>query len=262
MASTNIAMKTLNKTIEEVWTTLRAEMEETARSEPVLAALSEQHILGHGNLCSALSLILAEKLDRDAPDAEKLRPVFAEVLARHPRLEEACCLDLLSIPKFDPAAKNLVTSFLFFKGFHALQASRIANALWQEGRQALALFLQSRVSEVFDVDIHPAAKIGHGITLDHASGVVIGETAVVGNNILMLHGVTLGTRGFSHGDRHPVIEDDVVIGAGAKILGRITVGKGARVAAGSLVLDNVPADHTVAGVPARVVKSPDPPATI
>lgn len=255
MTSINMPMKTLDKAEESVWVALQQEAKSMADGEPLLADLIAARVLKPENLREALAVLLPEKLDRPAMDAKKLHALFTDVYARHPGLGETCALDLLSTLGHDPAAKNHVTPFLFFKGFHALQSWRVAHALWQEGREALALFLQNRISMVFDVDIHPAAQIGHGMTMDHATGIVIGETAVVGNNVLMLHDVTLGTRGFERGDRHPVVGDDVIIGAGAKILGRITVGNGARVAAGSLVLEEVAPGHTVAGVPSRVVKT-------
>lgn len=250
-----MAMKSLDKSAQDVWSALKTEGESMAAAEPLLAGIIQDRVMKPQNLSGALAVLLAEKLDRPEMDAKKLHKLFSETYAAHPELEETCCLDLLSVLSYDPAAKDYITPFLFFKGFHALQSWRVAHALWQEGRQPLALFLQNRISMVFDVDIHPAARIGHGITMDHATGIVIGETAIVGNNILMLHDVTLGTRGFERGDRHPIIEDDVIIGAGAKILGRVTIGTGARVAAGSLVLEDVSAGNTVAGVPARVIKT-------
>jgi serine O-acetyltransferase len=150
----------------------------------------------------------------------------------------------------------LCTPFLYFKGFHALQTHRIGHWLWNHGRESLALFFQNQMSVEFGVDIHPAARLGHGIMLDHATGVVIGETAVVGNNVSILQSVTLGGTGKDEGDRHPKIGDGVLISAGAKILGNIRVGDGAKVGAGSVVLENVPAHTTVAGVPARIVGRP------
>lgn len=237
-----------------IWQDLRFGAESLVKSEPLLADLVTSRILNATNMKDALAILLSEKLDRPAMDAQKLGTLLHEVYARHPQLGEIASQDIAYTLASDPAAKNAVTAFLFFKGFHALQSWRVANILWHEGREALALFLQNRISMVFDIDIHPAATIGHSITLDHATGIVIGETAIIGNRILMLHAVTLGTRGFERGDRHPIIGDDVIIGAGAKILGRITIGNGARIAAGSLVLADVAPDHTVAGVPARVVK--------
>lgn len=161
--------------------------------------------------------------------------------------------DIRAITERDPAATRFSEPLLYFKGFHALQTHRVAHWLWSEGRRELALFLQSRASEVFGVDIHPAARIGKGILVDHATGVVVGETAVVEDNVSILHEVTLGGTGKDCGDRHPKVRHGVLIGAGAKILGNVEVGEGAKIGAGSVVLEDVPAHATVAGVPAKVV---------
>ncbi|MDP9128589.1 MAG: serine O-acetyltransferase, partial [Pseudomonadota bacterium] len=170
-----------------------------------------------------------------------------------PAIVEAGQYDLIAITERDPAAKNILVPFLFFKGFRALQAYRVAHWLWRMERRTLASYFQSRISSCFVVDIHPAAVIGKGIMMDHAHGVVIGETAVVEDNVSFLHNVTLGGTGKEKGDRHPKIRSGVMIGAGAKILGNIEIGAGARVAAGSLVLKNVAPHVTVAGVPARII---------
>lgn len=252
--TSSVSAPTTSSITDTIWTDLRRGAESLAKSEPLLASLVTGRVLNAASITDALAILLSEKLDHPAMDAQKLKTLLSDVYTRHPELGDIACHDISYTLASDPAAKSAITAFLFFKGFHALQSWRIANTLWCEGREALALFLQNRISMVFDIDIHPAAKIGHSITLDHASGIVIGETAVIGNRVLMLHAVTLGTRGFERGDRHPIIGDDVIIGAGAKILGRITIGNGARVAAGSLVLADVARDHTVAGVPARVVK--------
>ena len=154
----------------------------------------------------------------------------------------------------DPACRYYFLPLLYFKGFQALQAHRVGHCLWKSGRQALAYYLQSRVSEVFDLDIHPAAKIGNGLMLDHASGIVIGETVTIGDNVSLLHSVTLGGCGISGGDRHPKVENNVFISAGAKILGPVTIGENVKIGAGSMVVDDVPADSTVVGVPAKITK--------
>ena len=164
--------------------------------------------------------------------------------------------DLSAVQERDPAARSMIVPFLYFKGFHALQAHRAAHWFWLQGRTALALYLQSQVSEVFNVDIHPAARIGKGILMDHGTGVVIGETAVIGDDVSLLHEVTLGGTGKESGDRHPKVGRGVMIGAGAKILGNITIGEGSKIAAGSVVLSDVPAHSTVAGIPAKVVGRP------
>jgi serine O-acetyltransferase len=258
MASLNIVPRqpveiAVENTEQTVWQSLVEEGKAVAAREPMLRDILEGRVLNPTCLTESLCVLLSEKLDRPAMRAAQLQGLFAEVYAKHPQLGLIAALDLQATLTRDPAAKNFITPFMFFKGFHALQSWRVARALWEDGRHEIALFLQNRISMVFDVDIHPNAQIGHGIVMDHATGIVIGETAIVGNNILMLHEVTLGTRGFERGDRHPVIGDNVILGAGAKVLGRIHVGSGAKVAAGSLVLEPVAPDTTVAGVPARVV---------
>jgi serine O-acetyltransferase len=185
-----------------------------------------------------------------------LREVIREAFAASPEIREAIRRDLSAVLERDPAARGVAQPFLHYKGYHALQSQRVAHWLWNEGRQPLAFYLQNRISEVFAVDIHPAARIGKGILIDHGTSVVIGETAVVGDDVSMLHEVTLGGTGKESGDRHPKVGNGVMIGAGAKILGNVRIGNGSKVAAGSVVLDEVPPHATVAGVPARVVGKP------
>lgn len=237
----------------DIWSTLRTEAENLARTEPLLAGIIHTRVLKPDSITASISMLLAEKLNRPALETPQLDKLFKEIYAGHPYLETAVNEDLAALRLFDPAALDFITPYLFYKGFHALQTHRIANALWKDGRKALAFFLQSRMSIVFGVDIHPAATIGHGVTFDHASGIVIGETARIGNNVLILHGVTLGGRGDQCGERHPIIGNNVTIGACAQILGRIEVGDGAFVAAGSLVVKPVAPHTTVAGVPAKVI---------
>ena len=182
-----------------------------------------------------------------------LREIADDAFGRAPELAQAAMADLLAVYERDPATHRLMQPILFFKGFQALQAYRIGHWLWQQGRSDMAYFVQMRCSEVFGVDIHPAARIGIGVMIDHAHSIVIGETAVVGNDVSMLHSVTLGGTGKEDGDRHPKIGNGVMIGAGAKVLGNIHVGHHSRIAAGSVVLSDVPPCKTVAGVPARIV---------
>lgn len=264
MTSPNMSACTVEKTqdiphatltVSEVWPQLRAEAEQLAKTEPLLKGLAQAHILDADTLVKGLSLLLADKLGEAALPTAELVPIFNDIYAQNPELADIAARDMLAILHFDPAARDLINPFLFYKGFHALQGWRLASALWRKNRNSLALFLQNRISRIFAVDIHPAAKFGHGVVLDHATGIVIGETAIVGNNVLMLHGVTLGTKDFERGDRHPVIGDNVIIGAGAKILGRTHIGDGAIIAAGSLVVDPVAPGNTVAGVPARVIRT-------
>ncbi len=239
-----------------VWQAIRRETAEEVQREPVLASFLHATILNHDRLEQALSFHLAHKLDSPTASALLVREVIEQALAADPSIGEAIRCDLCAIRDRDSACDSLSVPFLYFKGFHALQAYRIAHWLWRQDREPLALFFQNRISCEFGVDIHPAARIGRGIMLDHATGVVIGETAVVGDNVSIMQSVTLGGTGKEHGDRHPKVGNGVLIGAGAKILGNIRVGEGAQVAAGSVVLDHVEAHTTVAGVPAKVVGRP------
>ncbi|NJC87497.1 MAG: serine O-acetyltransferase [Desulfuromonas sp.] len=239
-----------------VWARLRREAEKAACAEPLLAGYLHDNILRHQCLKAAVSYFLASKLASPFLGPVSLRDVFYESLAASADLLDAVRRDLSAVVERDPAARSLVQPFLYFKGFHALQAYRIAHFLWTQERQPLALYLQNRISEAFDVDIHPAASIGKGILIDHGTSVVIGETAVVGDDVSMLHEVTLGGTGKEVGDRHPKVGKGVLIGAGAKILGNIKIGEGAKIAAGSVVLKEVPPHTTVAGVPAKVVGKP------
>lgn len=236
-----------------LWESILIETRKQAENEPVLASFLYATILNHDTLEAALSFHLANKLDSPALPAMLVREVIEEALAADTNIGLAVRADLQAVNERDSACCSLVTPFLFFKGFHALQAYRIAHWLWREGRNSLALFLQNRISCVFAVDIHPAAKIGKGIMFDHATGIVIGETAVVEDNVSIMQSVTLGGTGKEHGDRHPKVRSGVLISAGAKVLGNIEIGECAKVGAGSVVLKDVPPRTTVAGVPAKVV---------
>jgi serine O-acetyltransferase len=241
------------KPIDALWESIRNQTRKQAESEPVLASFLYSTILNHETLEAALSFHLANKLDSPAMPAMLMREVIEQALNDDPSIGEAVRADLYAVNERDSACCSLVTPLLYFKGFHALQAYRIAHWLWQQGRNPLALFLQNRISSVFAVDIHPAAKIGKGIMFDHATGIVIGETAVVEDNVSIMQSVTLGGTGKEAGDRHPKVRKGVLISAGAKILGNIEIGECAKVGAGSVVLKNVPPRTTVAGVPAKVV---------
>lgn len=240
-----------------IWEKMRAETQQAASQEPVLASFLHATILHHDELECALSFHLANQLDSPTAPAMMLREIMLAAFNSDSSLRSTLREDLQAVLDRDSACQQYHLPFLYFKGFQALQSHRVAHWLWQEGRQSLALFLQSKVSQKFGVDIHPAARFGHGIMLDHATGLVIGETAVVGNHVSILQSVTLGGTGKQDGDRHPKIGDGVLISAGAKILGNITVGEGAKVGAGSVVLQDVPPHTTVAGVPAKVVGVPD-----
>ncbi len=239
-----------------LWQEIREQVAEDVRREPVLAGFLRATILDHESFEDALGSMLAAKLAGPNLDAAQIREVIDEAIDKSPRISESARADLRAVRDRDPACAGPAEPLLYFKGFHAIQSYRVAHWLWREGRRALALHLQSRISEVFGVDVHPAARIGSGILVDHGTSVVIGETAVVGDDVSMLHEVTLGGTGKQTGDRHPKVGRGVLISVGAKILGNVTVGEGAKVGAGSVVLEDVPPHTTVVGVPARVVGKP------
>jgi serine O-acetyltransferase len=239
------------KSYDPVWTQVRREAEEISAQEPALGGFIYASVLSHARFEDAVCHRLARQLQRAVLDPGLLHSTFHEILDADPSLGEAFRADLMAWGQRDPACDRLIEPLLYYKGFHALQTYRIGHRLWNAGRKDFALYLQSLVSRFLQVDIHPAAKVGRGIMIDHATGIVIGETAIVGDNCSLLHGVTLGGSGNEQGDRHPKIGRGVMIGAGATILGNISVGDCARVAAGSVVLKDVPPQRTVAGVPAR-----------
>jgi serine O-acetyltransferase len=239
-----------------VWAALRNEATAAARDESALASLLATVILNHKSLADALSYQLARKLGDQELRGMTLREVAQEAYASDPALVEICEADLRAVFERDPACKGYLQPFLFFKGFLALQTQRVAHWLWGQRRETLAFYLQSRMSELFQVDIHPATRIGRGVFVDHGTGIVIGETAVIGDEVSMLQGVTLGGTGAERGDRHPKIGRGVLLGAGAKVLGNIAIGDYAKIASGSVVLKPVPAGCTAAGVPARLVNCP------
>jgi len=253
---TNPTRESISRHSDPVWECIRESVATAAQQEPVLASFLHATVLNHDSLEASLSFLLAQKLDSMNAPALLLREVIDEAFSTDSTIGDTIRLDLSAVKERDSACPDHAVPFLFFKGFHALQSYRIANWLWNHDRHPLALFLQNRISCEFSVDIHPAARIGSGILLDHASGVVIGETAVVGNDVSIMQAVTLGGTGKESGDRHPKIGNGVLIGAGAKILGNIRVGDGAMVSAGSVVLKDVPEHTTVAGVPAKVVGKP------
>ncbi len=245
--------KTKFRAVDPIWTRVCAEANDVIRTEPLLGALLHSGLLHHPSLERALAYRFSLKLASGEMSEQILREMADEAYADDPNLGQAARADLAAVYDRDPACHQLIQPLLFFKGYQAVQAYRIGHWLWQQGRTHMAYFVQMRVSEAFGVDIHPAAKIGRGIMIDHAHSIVIGETAVVGDNVSMLHSVTLGGTGKEDDDRHPKIGDGVLIGAGAKVLGNITIGHCSRVAAGSVVLEDVPPCKTVAGVPARIV---------
>ncbi|MGE4611457.1 MAG: serine O-acetyltransferase [Paracoccaceae bacterium] len=239
--------------VDPVWDRIRREATVIIEDEPVMASLVHSVILSHSTLEVALSHRIAHRLASGEMTESILHNAFEEAYAAGCRLGDVARSDILAVFERDPACHRYIQPLLFYKGFQAIQAYRLAHWFWMHERKDLAYFMQMRTSEVFGVDIHPAAKIGRGLMIDHAHSVVIGETAIVGDNVSMLHAVTLGGTGKEDHDRHPKIGDNVLLGAGAKVLGNITVGRCSRVASGSVVLQSVPANKTVAGVPARVV---------
>ena len=245
-------MKTLNK-VDPVWARIRSEAEEAARREPELATFIYENILHHDSLEAALIHRVAERLGNADISGDLIRQAYNDALEQQPAIGEIFRADIVATVDRDPATSRYIEPVLYYKGFHAIQTHRLAHWLLGKGRKDFALYLQSRASSVFQCDINPAAKIGRAIFLDHATGLVVGETAVIEDDVSILHGVTLGGTGKEHEDRHPKIRHGVMIGAGAKILGNIEVGHCARIAAGSVVIKPVPHNTTVAGVPARVV---------
>jgi serine O-acetyltransferase len=239
--------------VDPVWSRVCDEANEAIRVEPLLGGLVHSSLLHHATMERALAYRFSLKLASGEMSEQILREIADEAYASDTGLGQAARADVMAVYDRDPACHRYLQPILFFKGYQAVQAYRVGHWLWTSGRTDLAYFVQMRVSEVFGVDIHPAARIGKGIMIDHAHSIVIGETAVVGDNVSMLHSVTLGGTGKEDGDRHPKIGDGVLIGAGAKVLGNIRVGNCSRIAAGSVVLQDVPRCSTVAGVPARVV---------
>ncbi len=239
--------------VDPVWARVRREAEDVVRREPELATFIYLTVLHHDTLETAVVHRLSERLAHADVSADLIRQAYAEALKEQPEIGDAFRADIAAVVDRDPATHRLLEPVLYYKGFHAIQTHRLAHWLWSKERKDFAYYLQSRSSSVFQVDIHPAARIGRGIFLDHATGVVVGETAVIEDDVSMLHGVTLGGTGKEHEDRHPKIRRGVMIGAGAKILGNIEVGHCARVAAGSVVVKSIPHNVTVAGVPAKVI---------
>jgi len=241
------------KAVDPVWDAVRAGAQQIVAAEPSLSNMAISAILNHDTFEQALAHRLAARLDHDDVSADLIRQAFAETLADAPEIGERARVDLAATLERDPACHRAVEPLLFFKGYQAIQTHRFAHAMFKMGRRDFALYLQSRSSQVFQVDINPAVPMGKGIMLDHGTGLVIGETAVVGDNVSMLQNVTLGGTGKSDQDRHPKIGNGVLIGAGAKVLGNIIIGDCSRIGAGSVVLKEVPPRVTVAGVPAKVI---------
>ncbi len=238
-----------------VWARIRAECERGAAAEPALASFLHAAVLVHPSLAASVAAVLANKLASRTLLATQLAALFGDAYASDPSILDALVADVQAVYDRDPACEELAQAVLYFKGFQAVQAHRVGHWLWGAGRRTLAVALQSRVSEVLHVDIHPAAVLGRGLLVDHATGVVIGETAVVGDSVSLLHHVTLGGSGTGRGVRHPRIGDGVLLGAGVCVLGPVTVGAGSKVGAGSVVVSDLPPRCVAVGVPARIVRT-------
>jgi serine O-acetyltransferase len=253
MAQHQTKLKPALDTVDPVWARIRREAEDVVRREPELASFIYTSLLHHDSLEAAVVHRIAARLDHSDVSGELIRQAYADALINDRTVGPAFRADIAATVDRDPAADRYLEPVLYFKGFHAIQTHRLAHWLWNKGRKDFAYYLQSRSSAVFQTDINPAVPIGRGIFLDHATGLVVGETAVIEDDVSILQDVTLGGTGKEDGDRHPKIRHGVMIGAGAKILGNIEVGHCARVAAGSVVLKAIPPNKTVAGVPAKVV---------
>jgi len=241
------------QSVDPIWFAVQAEAQAIVKAEPAMASFVFATVLNHDRLEDAIIHRIAQRLDSNVVSAETIRRAFDAALAADPVLGEVMRCDIAAVYERDPACDRQIEVLLYFKGFHAIQTHRLAHWLWLGGQRDFALYLQSRSSEVFQTDIHPAVPMGRGIFLDHATGLVVGRTAVIEDNVSILQGVTLGGTGKESGDRHPKVRHGVLIGAGAKILGNIEIGAGSKVAAGSVVLHAVAPHSTVAGVPARLI---------
>lgn len=242
--------------IDPIFDKLKQEAIQSSSQEPFLKSFFQRAVLNHESFASVLGYNLARQLSNSAVSRSQIEEIISQAFETESKIVDTARLDLEATLERDAACDGYLTPILYLKGFQALQSYRVAHWLWINGRKSLALFFQNQISETFAVDIHPAAQLGAGIMIDHATGLVIGETAVVGDNVSILHSVTLGGSGAEVGDRHPKIGDGVLISAGAKILGNIRVGDGVKIGAGSLVLESIPGHLTVAGVPAKVVGAP------
>ncbi len=251
-ANSSIAMQ-MQVDEDSLWKSVREGAKKIADAEPLLVDFVTTSVLERDNLAEALAFILANRLRHAGVSAELSRKAFCEALKLDSNIAAAMRIDLAATVERDPASHRAIEPVLYFKGYHALQTHRFAHAMYLSGRKDFALYLQSRSSQVYQVDMHPAVKVGCGVMLDHGTGIVIGETATIGDHVSILQGVTLGGTGKEEGDRHPKVGNGVLIGAGAKILGNIKIGHGSLIAAGSVVLKDVPSHTTVAGVPAKII---------
>ncbi|MCS5595301.1 MAG: serine O-acetyltransferase [Porticoccaceae bacterium] len=239
-----------------VWLLITEEAKLSIAEEPLLSEFYQRAILDHSDFDSALSYNLANQLNGSAIPSAAIKKLILEALKVDSSITVSARLDIMASFERDPACDKHLIPLLYFKGFQAMQLHRVSHWYWSNHRTALALFLQNQVAEVFAVDIHPGARIGSGIMIDHATGLVVGETAIIGDNVSILHSVTLGGSGSGEGDRHPEVGSGVMISAGVKIMGNVKIGDGVKVGAGSLVIESIPPHTTVVGVPARIVGAP------
>ena len=242
--------------VDPIWDFIKEEAQQLASDEPLLADFFQRVVLQYDSLEEVVGHVLAETFSNSSITSKDIRAVIAEAIENDPHIGASIRRDIEAAFQRDAECQHYLTPLIYFKGFQALQLYRVSHWLWTNQRYSFALFLQNNISERFAVDIHPAAQLGDGIMIDHATGLVIGETTIVGNDVSMLHSVTLGGSGCQKGDRHPKIGNGVLLAAGAKVLGNISVGEGVKVGAGSLVLESVPDHVTVAGVPAKIVGTP------
>lgn len=238
---------------EQVWQSIVTEALAASEAQPMMASFFHSAILNHASFADSIGFYIPSNLGNATVSAMTIQSIFHQALLEDESIQDTMLDDLLAHYTRDAACDQTMIPLLYFKGFHAIQSYRIAHWLWSQNRRQLALYLQHRIHELYDVDIHPAAELGSRIMLDHATGLVIGETAVVGNDVSILHGVTLGGSGASRGDRHPKVDSGVLLSAGAKLLGNIRIGEGAKIGAGSVVLSDVSPHTTVVGVPAELV---------
>tara|TARA_Y100000591_G_scaffold332283_1_gene369033 strand:+ start:28 stop:858 length:831 start_codon:yes stop_codon:yes gene_type:complete len=243
--------------VDPIWHKIREEAKEASTQDRQISSYMYAQVLSQKTLEKVLSVNLSKHMETIHVEDRIIEDLFDEFYSTDKRIQQTIRADISAVYDRDPACHRYIEPILYFKGFQALQVHRLANWLWVDGRREFAYYLQSVSSRKYSVDIHPAAKFGKGIFIDHATGIVIGETAVINDNVSMLHDVTLGGTGKKSGDRHPKVKSGVLIGAGAKILGNINIGVSARIAAGSVVLNDVPDGVTVAGVPARVIGGND-----
>ncbi|MFT5420159.1 MAG: serine O-acetyltransferase [Candidatus Endobugula sp.] len=243
----------ISNDVDPLWRSMRDEALQASEQQPLMASFFHANLLNHTSFAAAISSYLSNHLATDTLPAMMIRDVFEQAMTCDSSIEKKMRQDLLAHYTRDPACDQHITPFLYFKGYHAIQSYRLAHCLWQQKRTLLATYIQSRIAELFDVDIHPGAIIGGGLMVDHATGVVIGETTVIEDNVSMLHAVTLGGSGAATGKRHPTIRQGVLLSVGAKVLGNIDIGEGVKIGAGSVVLESMPAHATVVGVPAKVV---------